>query len=130
MEISELVRKLYEAKQAELAAKENRVALEAELTRAIGGVPDDWEGSRTKSVGDYKVKLTRNISVKIDTELLKEIAAARQLHKAMNDCFRWKPELNKSVWRETPENVRLAFSPAMEFTPGKVCFTVTQKEEE
>ena len=124
-----LVRKLYEAKQAETAAKEIRVALEAKLAIVIGGVPLDWEGSRTKSVGDYKVKLTRNISVKIDTDLLKEIAASKKLYEAMNDCFRWKPELNKSVWRETAETVRLAFAPAMEFTPGKVCFTVTQKEE-
>ena len=129
MEINALVRKLYEAKQAELAAKENRVALEAELTRAIGGVPADWEGSRTKAVGEYKVKLTRNISVRIDADLLQEIATEKKLHDAMKDCFRWKPELNKSVWRETEENVRLAFAPALEFTPGKVCFTVTQKEE-
>ncbi|MBQ9565663.1 MAG: hypothetical protein IJU98_08765 [Synergistaceae bacterium] len=129
MEINALVRKLYEAKQAELAAKETRVAIESELEKAIGGVPADWEGSRTKAVGEYKVKLTRNISVRIDTDLLREIAAVKKLHEAMNDCFRWKPELNKSVWRETPETVRLAFAPALEFTPGKVCFTVTQKEE-
>ena len=129
MGINELVATLYEAKQTELAAKEIRVALEADLAKAIGGVPSDWEGSRTKAVGEYKVKLTRNISVRIDADLLREIADARQLHEAMNDCFRWKPELNKSVWRETPESVRLTFAPALEFTPGKVCFTVTQKEE-
>ena len=65
MEINEIVKSLYEARQAEAAAKAVRVGLEEELATAIG-VPEDWEGSKTNAVGGFKVKLTRKINVQID----------------------------------------------------------------
>lgn len=124
MEINELVKKLYEAKQAELAAKEVRVALEAELERAVG-VPPDWEGCMTKSAGAYKVKLDRRMNVKIDGDRLRDIAKTNNLTCVMESCFRWKPELNRRQWKQTDNKIKRIFAPALEMTPGKASFTVT-----
>ena len=65
MEINELVKELYEAKQYEATAKSIRMSLEAALAQAIG-VPEDWEGTKTNAVDKYKVTLTRKMNVKID----------------------------------------------------------------
>ncbi|MBQ9564808.1 MAG: hypothetical protein IJU98_04395 [Synergistaceae bacterium] len=129
MEINELVKKLYEAKRTELAAKEARMFLEGELAKAIG-VPEDWEGCMTKPAGAYKVKLERRMNVKIDGERLRHIAEAHNLTRVMDICFRWKPELNKREWRQAGNDVRRIFAPAMEITPGKASFTVTPINEE
>ncbi len=128
MEINELVATLYEAKQTELAAKEIRVALEADLAKAIG-VPDDWEGCMTKQAGAYKVKLDRRMNVKIDGNRLRDIAEANNMTGVMETCFRWKPELNKREWKQTGSEVKKIFAPAMEVTPGKASFTVTPISE-
>ena len=127
-EINELVRKLYEAKQAELAAKEIRVALEAELERAVG-VPTDWEGCMTKSAGAYRVKLDRRMNVKIDGERLRDIAQTHNLTGIMETCFRWKPELNKREWKQAGNEIRQIFAPAISVSPGKASFTVTPISE-
>ena len=58
MGINELVNQLYEARLAEQAAKEYRVGLEAQLAEKLG-VPDSWEGTQTRGVGKFRVKLTR-----------------------------------------------------------------------
>ncbi len=71
MGINELVNQLYEARLAEQAAKEYRVGLEAQLAEKLG-VPEDWEGTQTRPVGAYRVKLTRKMNVRIDANKLRE----------------------------------------------------------
>lgn len=131
MEINELVTKLYEAKQAEQAAKNVRTALEAELAQAIG-VPDNWEGSKTNAVGEYKVTLTRKMNVKIDATKLRELAIINNITPVLDTCFRWKPEIVKREWDKADAKVRTKLSEALEITPGKASFAVTPvgKEEE
>lgn len=129
MEINELVAKLYEAKQAEQAAKNMRTELEAELARAIG-VPDDWEGSKSNTVGDYKVKLTRKMNVKIDATRLRELAVVNNITPILETCFRWKPEIIKKEWDKANEEARTKLAEALEITPGKASFAVTLIGEE
>lgn len=128
MEINELVTKLYEAKQAEQAAKNVRTALEAELAQAIG-VPDNWEGSKTNAVGEYKVTLTRKMNVKIDATKLRELAIINNITPVLDTCFRWKPEIVKREWDKADAEVRTKLSEALEITPGKASFTVKLMEE-
>lgn len=131
MEINELITKLYEAKQAKQTAKNVRTALEAELAQAIG-VPDNWEGSKTNAVGEYKVTLTRKMNVKIDATKLRELAIINNITPVLDTCFRWKPEIVKREWDKADDGVRTKLSEALEITPGKASFTVMPvgKEEE
>ncbi len=129
MEINEIVKSLYEARQVEAAAKAVRVGLEEELAAAIG-VPEDWEGSKTNAVGDFKVKLTRKINVQIDDVRLRELARVNNLTALLDRCFRWKPEIVKKEWGAAPEKEKLILSGALMFTPGKASFSVTPIEAE
>lgn len=128
MGINELVTKLYEAKQAEQAAKNVRTALEAKLAQAIG-VPDDWEGAKTNTVGEYKVTLTRKMNVKIDAVRLRELAIINNITPVLDTCFRWKPEIVKKEWDKADDGVRTKLAEALEITPGKASFTVKLMEE-
>ena len=129
MEINEIVKSLYEARQVEAAAKAVRVGLEEELATAIG-VPEDWEGSKTNAVGGFKVKLTRKINVQIDDVRLRELARVNNLTVLLDRCFRWKPEIVKKEWGAAPEKEKLILSGALMFTPGKASFSVTPIEAE
>ena len=129
MEINEIVKSLYEARQVEAAAKAVRVGLEGELAAAIG-VPEDWEGSKTNAVGGFKVKLTRKINVQIDDVRLRELARVNNLTALLDRCFRWKPEIVKKEWGAAPEKEKLILSGALMFTPGKASFSVTPIETE
>ena len=131
VEIHELVAELYRVKQDEQNVRNKRMALETELATVIS-VPDDWEGNKTNTVGDYKVKLTRKMNVKIDELKLRELAIVNNITPALETCFRWKPELNKREWDAADPDIRVKLSAAMEVTPGKASFTVTpvgEKEE-
>lgn len=129
MGINELVTRLYEAKQVEQAAKNVRTALEAELAQVIG-VPDDWEGTKSNTVGNYRVKLTRKMNVKIDTTKLRELAIINNITPVLETCFRWKPEIVKREWDKADAEVRTKLSEALEMTPGKASFAVTPVGEE
>ena len=126
-----LIEELYEAKAAEEAAKAKRVQLEADLARALE-VPDQWEGSQTRTVNEYKVCVKRAMNVKIDAARLREIIDRNRdsLEYAAGIAFRWKAELDKKGWNTLGSLVQGAFSEAITKTPGKVSITVELKKED
>lgn len=125
-----LVVALHEAKTKEDAAKAARVAIEEQLAAAIG-VPEQWEGSRTNDVGEFKVCVKRSMNVKIDAVRLREIAALNSIDEMiMSTAFRWKPELNKKGWDNTGDEIKAMLSAAITKTPGKVGISVEIKKQE
>lgn len=126
---AEIINALYEAKQQEAAARERRMELEAQLAEAIG-VPDDWEGSKTRQAEGYKVVCTRKMNHRIDADKLKQIAMDNFLGMVVEQCFRWKPEIIKREWDAESEEHKRLFAPAITTTPGKVSFSVEKIEEE
>ena len=124
-----LIEELYEAKAAEEEAKAKRVQLEADLTKALE-VPEQWEGSQTRTVNEYKVCVKRAMNVKIDAARLKEIISRDNLEHAAGIAFRWKAELDKKGWNTLGSLVQGAFSEAITKTPGKVSITVELKKED
>ena len=125
-----LIEELYEAKAAEEAAKAKRVQLEADLAKALE-VPEQWEGSQTRTVNEYKVCVKRAMNVKIDAARLKEIISRNNnFEHAAGIAFRWKAELDKKGWNTLGSTVQAAFSEAITKTPGKVSITVELKKED
>lgn len=122
-EIIKLTIDLYHAQLAEKKAKEHRMDLENRMAKAIG-MPDSWEGSMTNKVGNYKVKVSRRMNVKIDADRLNELAHENGLDAQLRTLFRWKPEIAKAAWDAAAPEVVKALSPAIERTPGKASFTV------
>ena len=124
-----LIEELYEAKAAEEAAKAKRVQLEADLAKALE-VPDQWEGSQTRTVNEYKVCVKRAMNVKIDTVRLDAIIRRDGLEEEAAKSFRWKCELDKKGWNALNPTTQSVFSEAITKTPGKVSITVELKKED
>ncbi len=124
-----LIEELYEAKAAEEAAKAKRVQLEADLAKALE-VPEQWEGSQTRTVNDYKVCVKRAMNVKIDAARLQEITDRYGLKEEAAKSFRWKCELDKKGWNALNPMTQSVFSKAITKTPGKVSITVELKKED
>lgn len=124
-----LIEELYEAKAAEEAAKAKRVQIEADLAKALE-VPDQWEGSQTRTVNEYKVCVKRAMNVKIDATRLQEITDRYGLKEEAAKSFRWKCELDKKGWNALNPMTQSVFSKAITKTPGKVSITVELKKED
>ncbi|MEG1836586.1 MAG: hypothetical protein RR203_02365 [Synergistaceae bacterium] len=126
--IYQLTNALHNAKMAEDEAKKKRIALEEELATAIE-LPNDFEGSRTREVENFKVCVKRSMNIKIDVVKLHEIEE-RISKEDMDKAFRWKAELNKKPFEALPESTRTVLAEAITKTPGKVSITVEKKSEE
>ena len=122
-DINDLTLAWYEAKEAETRAKNEREEIERKMIKVIG-IPDNWDGSLTHRVGDFKVKIARRINVKIDAEALKVIAHDNGLDAQLETMFRGKPEIVKAEWDIADAKVRSIFAPAITSTPSKVSFSV------
>lgn len=123
-DISILVTKLADAKEAESRAKAARMALENELAAAIG-VPETWTGSTTSEICGHKITCTRRENVKIDAAQLEEIfkTMPTEYVQLARPVFKWSPEIVKKAWDMCPESVLRLLKPAITRTPGKIGFT-------
>jgi hypothetical protein len=68
----EIAADLFAAKQAEKEAEAKRIALEEELVAVLGKRD---EGSKTHTVGNYKVTITGRVNRKIDWEMFDELSS-------------------------------------------------------
>lgn len=124
MDITELINRLYALKAEEARIKDERVQAEAALAYALG-MPAEWEGSKTNTIGAYKVTLKRAMNYRIDAARLEQIAGSSEaMADAVKRAFRYKPELDRKGWKALPDTVRGALSPAITMTPGKPSFTI------
>lgn len=130
MDITELTTRLYTLKAEEARIKDERMRTEEALACALG-MPQEWEGSKTNTVGAYKVTLKRAMNYRIDAARLEQLAGSSEaMTDAVKKAFRYKPELDKKGWKALPDDLRGALSPAITMTPGKPAFTITTNTTE
>jgi len=116
-----------EAKAAERAAVSRRRLLEDHIASLLG-VAETLEGTeRTETDGGHKIKLTGRMSRKVDTHLAAEVAAEYGLEEHLDKLFRWKPEINMSAWKATPESITRPFLNVITTTPSRVSFTIEKE---
>ena len=130
MDITELTNRLYALKAEEARIKEERTQAEEDLAYALG-MPQEWEGTKTNSVGAYKVTLKRAMNYRIDAARLEQLAGSSEaMADAVKKAFRYKPEIDKKGWKALSDDLRGALSPAITMTPGKPSFTIINNNEE
>ena len=130
MDITELTNRLYALKAEEARIKAERTQAEAALAYALG-MPQEWEGSKTNTIGEYKVTLKRAMNYRIDAAKLEQIAGSSEaMAEAVKKAFRYKPEIDKKGFKALPDTLRGALSPAITMTPGKPSFTIINNIEE
>ena len=117
-----------DAKQREAQATEDRRFIEDRI-KALVRLPDDMDGTETVERDGYTIKMVGRIDRKVNSEQLQELAAEAGLTDHLSSLFRWKPELNVGVWKNTDESITGALAPAITAKPGRASFTVTIKEK-
>ena len=113
------------AKEAEATAE--RREIEDKLV-AHFNVPSTLDNTANFEADGYKIKVEGRINRKINSEKLQEIAVEHGLSEHLGAIFRWKPEINASVWKSTDPAITTILLDAITSTPGRPSFTITKKD--
>lgn len=114
------------AKQKEQLAIDARRAAEDKLVQLLKVNTSD-EGTDTRQLGQYQVKIVGRLTRKIDSDLVQEIAAEHNLTEHLPQLFRWKPEINMTAWKRADESITRPLLGAITTTPGRPSFTIVLK---
>lgn len=113
------------AKEAEATAE--RREIEDKLVAQFN-VPPTLDNTANFEADGFKIKVEGRINRKINSEKLQEIAAENDLLAHLSALFRWKPEINASVWKSTDPAITTILLDAITSTPGRPSFTITKKD--
>ena len=125
--LTDLATEWLEAKAREASATDDRRSIEDRI-KALVRLNENIEGTETFEADCYVIKAVPRIDRKVNSEKLQELAAEAGLTEHLSSLFRWKPELNVSVWKATDASITGALAPAITAKPGRASFTVTIKE--
>lgn len=114
------------AKQKEQLAIDARRAAEDKLVQLLKVNTSD-EGTDTRQIGHYQVKIVGRMTRKIDSDLVQEIAVEHNLTEHLPQLFRWKPEINMTAWKRADESITRPLLGAITTTPGRPSFTIVLK---
>jgi hypothetical protein len=115
------------AKAAESAAIAKRRKIEDDLVKALE-VPETLDGTVNHKHGLYVVKVEGRINRKVDAEKVQELAAEAGLSDHLSSLFRWKPEINMTVWKQTSPEITTPLLGAITSTNGRPSFSIAIKE--
>jgi hypothetical protein len=127
-DIGELAALWLDAKAREASATEDRRAIEDRI-KEIVRLNEQLDGTETVERDGYTIKMVGRIDRKVNAEQLQELAAEAGLSDHLSSLFRWKPEVNVSVWKATDESITGALAPAITSKPGRASFSITTKEK-
>jgi len=128
-EVETLTKEWTIAKMEEAAATSYRRQIEDKLVKHFK-VPESFEGTQNREVGQYVVKIEGRMNRKINAEKLQELALANGLDEHLSSLFRWKPELASAVWKAADERITKPLLGAITTTPSRPTFTIIMKEYE
>jgi hypothetical protein len=127
-DIGELAALWLDAKAREASATEDRRAIEDRI-KEIVRLNEALDGTETVERDGYTIKMIGRIDRKVNADQLQELAAEAGLTDHLSSLFRWKPEVNVSVWKNTDESITGALAPAITAKPGRASFSITTKEK-
>lgn len=125
MNLSELCESWMQAKQAEAMAIETRRKIEDQVVSLIG-LPETFEGTENAEAEGYKIKIVGRMTRKVDADKVQEIAAEHGLTEHLSALFRWKPEMNVSIWKATDSSITEPLLDAITTSPGRPSFSITK----
>lgn len=120
---TEIAQDLFDARQVEREANERRVELEEELIALVGARE---EGSKTHTIGDFKITITGKLNRKIDWEIFDD-SIASHIPESLQPV-KIKRELDetgvKYLANNEPQLYKL-LSKALTIKPAKTAVTIT-----
>lgn len=115
-----------EAKAAETAATKRRREIEDKLVKQLQ-IPENLEGSKNIEAESFKIKVEGRINRKVNADKLQELAAEHGLTGHLSSLFRWKPEINMTLWKAADTSITAPLLNAITTTPGRPSFTITKE---
>lgn len=115
-----------EAKAAEAAATKRRREIEDKLVKQLQ-IPENLEGSKNIEAESFKIKVEGRINRKVNADKLQELAAEHGLTGHLSSLFRWKPEINMTLWKAADTSITAPLLNAITTTPGRPSFTITKE---
>ena len=91
-------------------------------------LPEAFESTETVEPLGLVLKIAGRIDRKIDSVKLQELALEAGLSDHLPNLFRWKPEINMSVWKAADESITRPLAGAITVKPGRPSFKITFKE--
>jgi hypothetical protein len=114
------------AKHNEQAYAAERREIEDRMLSMLG--VSEMETGTKKFGKESEVTIVFRHNQTIDSEMVKQIAAERDMVEHASQLFRWKAEVNKKVWDATDPSLQSVFSPAITTKPGRPSFTISTKD--
>ena len=112
--------------QEEEAVVERR-KIEDQIVKILG-LPEAFESTETVEPLGLVLKIAGRIDRKVDSAKLQELALEAGLSDHLPNLFRWKPEINMSVWKAADESITRPLAGAITVKPGRPSFKITFKE--
>lgn len=114
-------------KTAEEQAVVERRKVEDLIVKALA-LPQAFESTETAEPDGFVVKISGRIDRKVDSEKLQMLATESGLTDHLATLFRWKPELNMTLWKAADETITKHLAGAITAKPGRPSFKITIKE--
>lgn len=126
-DMNELAQMWLAAKQREKDATEDRRVVEDHIKK-LARISEQLDS--TESVGSerFEIKIEGRIDRKVDSEKLQMLATESGLTDHLSTLFRWKPEINMSVWKAADETITGPLAGAITAKPGRPSFKIITKE--
>ncbi len=121
-----LARRWGKLKKLETKLKNERAVIEDTI---LSNFKFDGKKSKNDISGPlfpYVITVSNSETVKIDGDLLQELANIHGLENELTRLFRWKPELEKAAWKTAPSDVKEKLSPAISTKTGRPSFKVEE----
>ena len=116
------------AKADEAEATKRRRGIEDLLVKAFE-IPENLEGTKNVEAESFKIKIEGRINRKVNADKLQELAAEHGLTEHLSSLFRWKPEINMTLWKAADASITTPLLDAITATPGRPSFTITKAGE-
>ena len=113
------------AKADEAEAIKRRRGIEDLLVKAFE-IPENLEGTKNLEAESFKIKIEGRINRKVNADKLQELAAEHGLTEHLSSLFRWKPEINMTLWKAADASITTPLLDAITATPGRPSFTITK----
>ena len=126
-DMNQLAQMWLEAKQKEKDATEDRRVVEDHIKK-LARISEQLDSTETVGAADFEIKIEGRIDRKVDSEKLQMLAAESGLSDHLSTLFRWKPEINMSVWKAADESITGPLAGAITAKPGRPSFKIIPKE--
>ena len=126
-DLKELSRQWMQFKADEEKAQSERRKIEDQMVK-IMAIPESFESTLSDEPEGFVVKIAGRVDRKVDGDKVWALATEHGLTDHLDKLFRWKPEINMSVWKSTDESITGPLAGAVTAKPGRPSFKITFKD--